>query len=133
VKFLSHPRVETRISHTAKNRNCAVSLVRKEDSYIPSTPYTPFCVLMDGRTNNFYYIPHPVLILVQDILFDSISSEMSSFKFNTSPALLCDYASFHKHYYVITFHSTSSIISQSASVLFANIMDSQRTTNLTYC
>jgi hypothetical protein len=28
VKFLSHPRVETRISHTAKNRNCAVSLVR---------------------------------------------------------------------------------------------------------
>jgi len=29
VKFLSHPRVETRLSHTAKNRNCAVSLVRK--------------------------------------------------------------------------------------------------------
>jgi len=29
VKFLSHPRVETRISHTAKNRICAVSLVRK--------------------------------------------------------------------------------------------------------
>ena len=28
MKFLSHPRVETRISHTAKNRNCAVSLVR---------------------------------------------------------------------------------------------------------
>ena len=29
MKFLSHPRVETRISHMAKNRNCAVSLVRK--------------------------------------------------------------------------------------------------------
>ena len=28
MRFLSHPRVETRISHTAKNRNCAVSLVR---------------------------------------------------------------------------------------------------------
>jgi hypothetical protein len=28
MKFLSHPRVETRISHMAKNRNCAVSLVR---------------------------------------------------------------------------------------------------------
>jgi hypothetical protein len=25
----SHPWVETRISHTAKNRSCAVSLVRK--------------------------------------------------------------------------------------------------------
>ena len=30
VKFLSHPRVETRIYHTAKDRKCAVSLVRKE-------------------------------------------------------------------------------------------------------
>jgi hypothetical protein len=29
VKLLSHPLVETRISHTAENRNCAVSLVRK--------------------------------------------------------------------------------------------------------
>ena len=28
VKFLSHPEVETRISHTAKNRNCAVSIVK---------------------------------------------------------------------------------------------------------
>ena len=32
VKFLFHPRVETRISHTAKNMNCAVSLVRKQYS-----------------------------------------------------------------------------------------------------
>jgi len=30
VKFLFHPPVETRICHTAKNRNCAVSLVRKK-------------------------------------------------------------------------------------------------------
>ena len=29
MKFLSHPRVETNISHTAKNRKCAVSLLRK--------------------------------------------------------------------------------------------------------
>jgi hypothetical protein len=32
MKFLSHPWVETRIYHTAKNRNCAVSLVRNIES-----------------------------------------------------------------------------------------------------
>jgi hypothetical protein len=31
MKFLTHPQIETRISHTAKNRNCAVSLVRNVD------------------------------------------------------------------------------------------------------
>ena len=34
MKFLSHSRVETRISHTAKNRNCAVSLVRNKYQFI---------------------------------------------------------------------------------------------------
>jgi hypothetical protein len=45
VKFLSHPRVETRISHTAKNSNCAVSLVRKDHSTMsnPHSHTSSFC------------------------------------------------------------------------------------------
>jgi len=42
VKFLSHPRVETRISHTAKNRSCAVSLVRNDGVRFVLDQYAEF-------------------------------------------------------------------------------------------
>jgi len=49
VKFLSHPGVETRISHTAKNRNCAVSLVRNTGDTVTTEKYSDLHFLLDYR------------------------------------------------------------------------------------
>ena len=57
MKFLSHPRVETRISHTAKNRNCTVSLVRNKfsvHSYNDKKFYVKLCTAVVNVLIFFY-------------------------------------------------------------------------------
>ena len=54
MKFLSHPRVKTRISHTAKNRNCAVSLVRNVILLVTTPRFTIFYVCIN-LSNHIWY------------------------------------------------------------------------------